>query len=238
MRYYRDGKVIEKAFLDDYAFMVMGLLDLYEATFEAKWLIQAKQLAEDMIELFADGERGGFFLAGKDGEKLIARAKPGSDGAIPSGNSVAALALLKLGRLTMNQHFTEQGAKVLEAFSQQLEHSPAYSSAMLTALDFRLGPVREIIVAGNPDAIDTKQMLKLIRSRFSPNAVVMLHEQDKANSPIYKIVPFIENQTAIDGKATAYVCEDYVCKRPVNSIREFEALLTLKPRVSENSENR
>ena len=238
MRYYRDGKVIEKAFLDDYAFMVMGLLDLCEATFEAKWLIQAKKLAEDMIELFADGERGGFFLAGKDGQKLIARTKPGSDGAIPSGNAVAASALLKLGQLTMNQHFTEQGGKVLEAFCQQLAHSPAYSSAMLTALDFRLGPVREIIIAGNANATDTKQMLKLIRSRFLPNAVVMLHDQDKIDSAIYKIVPFIENQPAIGGKATAYVCENYVCKRPVNSFSEFEALLALKAGVSENSENR
>jgi len=225
MRYYRDGKVVGKAFLDDYAFTIMGLLDLYEATFEAKWLIEAKRLADEMIELFADSERGGFFLAGKDGEKLIADTKPGSDGAIPSGNSVAALALLKLGRFTMSQHFTEEGRRVLQAFSEQLEDSPAYSSAMLTALDFRLGPVREIIIAGNADATDTRQMLKLVRSRFLPNAIVMLHEADKADSAIYKIAPFIENQTAIGGKATAYVCENYVCREPTNSMLELESLL-------------
>jgi len=225
MRYYRDGQVVEKAFLDDYAFTAMGMLDLYEATFDVKWLIEAKSLSNQMIELFADTETGGFFLAGKNGDKLIARTKPGSDGAIPSGNSIAALVLLKLGRLTMNQHFTEQGGKVLEAFSQQLEQSPAYSSAMLRALDFRLGPTQEIIIAGNADAPDVKQMLKLIHDKFLPNAVVLLHEPDKADSNLYNTVPFIKNHTAIDGKATAYVCENYVCKKPVNNINEFENLI-------------
>ena len=225
MRYYRDGRVVEKAFLDDYAFTTMGMLDLYEATFDVKWLIEAKSLSNQMIELFADSEKGGFFLAGKDGEKLIARTKPGSDGAIPSGNSVAALVLLKLGRLTMDQRFTELGGKVLEAFSQQLQRSPAYSSAMLMALDFRLGTTQEIIIAGNADALDVKKMLKLIRGKFLPNAVVLLHEPDKADSALYNTVPFIKNQTAIKGKATAYVCENYVCKKPVNNMGEFENLI-------------
>jgi uncharacterized protein YyaL (SSP411 family) len=226
MRYYRDTQVVEKAFLDDYAFMIMALLELYEATFDAKWLIEAKELSEEMIELFTDNEQGGFFLSGKDGEKLITRTKPGADGAVPSGNSIAALALLKLGRLTMNQYFSEQGAKVLESFSQQLEQSPGYSSAMLTALNFWVGPTQEIVIAGNADAADTKQMLKLVRSKFLPNAVVLLHEQDNAGSGIYKIVPFIKNQVVIKGKATAYVCENYVCKRPVNKINDLDKMLS------------
>jgi uncharacterized protein YyaL (SSP411 family) len=225
MRYYRDEQVVEKAFLDDYAFTAMSMLDLYEATFNVKWLVEAKSLSNRMIELFADTEKGGFFLAGKDGDKLIARTKPGSDGAIPSGNSVAALVLLKLGRLTMDQHFTELGGKVLETFSQQLEQSPAYSSAMLRALDFRLGPTQEIIIAGNANAPDVKQMLKLIHGTFLPNAVVLLHEPDKADSDLYNTVPFIKNQTAIDGKATAYVCENYACKKPVNNVGEFEDII-------------
>jgi len=204
----------------------MAMLDLYEATFDAKWLFEAKRLGEEMIKLFADSEKGGFFLTGKDGEKLIARTKPSSDGAIPSGNSIAALALLKLGRLTMNQHFIEQADRTLEAFSQQLEQSPAYSSAMLTAFNFWLGPTQEIVIAGNVDATDTKKMLKLIRRKFLPNAVVLLHEQDNAGSNIYKIVPFIKNQVAIDGKATAYVCENYVCNRPVNRTDDLDKMLS------------
>jgi len=226
MRYYRNGRVVELAFLNDYAFLIMGLLDLYEATFDTRWLIKAKELSEQMIELFADNERGGFFLTGKDSEKLIARTKPGTDGAIPSGNSVAALALLKLGRFTMGQHFIEQGTKVLEAFSQQLEHSPAYSSAMLIALNFWLGPTQEIVIAGDPDTPDTEQMLNLVCGKFLPNAVVLLHDQSESDSAISRIAPFIKNQTAIGGKITAYVCENYVCKKPVNKIEELDKILS------------
>jgi len=223
-RYYRNGRVIGKGFLDDYAFTIAGLLDVYEATFETRWLIEAKKLSEEMIELFADDEGGGFFLTGRDSEKLIARSKPGSDGAIPSGNSVAALALLQLGQLTMDQRFSEQGGRILEAFSLQLEQSPVYSSAMLIALDFWLGPRREIIISGDPHAEDTQKMLKLVRSRFLPNAVVMLHDQGKTDSAIEKIVPFLKHQVALDGKATAYVCENYTCRQPVNDMNELERL--------------
>ena len=225
MRYCRDGHVVQKAFLDDYAFTAMALLDLYEATFDVKWLIEAKALTEQMIELFADMHNGGFFLTGNDGEKLIARTKPGTDGVIPSGNSVAALVLLKLGRFTMDEHFTEQGGKVLEAFSQQLQRAPAYSSAMLRALGFRLGPAQEIIIAGDADKPDVKKMLKLVHGTFLSNAVVLLHEPEKADSTLYNIVPFIKNQTAAGDKATAYVCENYACKEPINNIDEFEKLI-------------
>jgi hypothetical protein len=225
MRYYRQGHDVELAFLDDYAFTIMGLLDLYGASFETKWLIDAKMLAEEMIKLFADNEQGGFFLTGTDSEKLITRIKPSTDGVIPSGNSAAAFALLKLGKLTMNQHFTEQGGKVLESFSRQLKQSPAYSSEMLSALNFWIGPTQEIVIAGNAGAADTQQMLELIRSKFLPNAVLIFHQQDNADSDIDKTIPFIKNLTAIEGKATAYVCENYACNRPVNNIDDLDKLL-------------
>ncbi len=224
MRYYRNGRVVQKAFLDDYAFMTMALLDLYEAAFDVKWLMAAKELSDQMIDLFADNEHGGFFLTGSDGEELIARTKPAYDGAIPSGNSVAALALLKLGLLTMNQRYTEHAGKTLETFSQQLERSPAASSAMLTALDFQLGPTQEIVIAGKASAADTRQMLKAVRKRFLPNAIVLLHDQHNG-SEIAKIVPFLKNQTAMNGKATAYVCQNYVCNWPVNKLTDLEKTL-------------
>jgi uncharacterized protein YyaL (SSP411 family) len=236
MRYYRNGQVVQKAFLDDYAFIAMTLLDLYEATFDAKWLIKAKSFTDQMIELFADSSDGGFFLTGKDNEKLIARTKPGSDGVIPSGNSIAALVLLKLGRLTMNQHLTKLGGIVLETFSQQLQHSPAYSSAMLTALDFQLQPTQEIVIAGNADEPDVKQMLNLLHGTFLPNAIVLLHEPGTADSDLYDIIPFVKNQTPIKGKATAYVCENYVCKEPVNDIAEFEKLIAGKAKKVKTGE--
>jgi uncharacterized protein YyaL (SSP411 family) len=231
MRYYRQDQAVELAFLDDYAFTIMGFLDLYEASFETKWLIDAKMLAEEMIKLFADNEQGGFFLTGKDSEKLITRIKPSTDGVIPSGNSAASFALLKLGKLTMNQHFTEQGGKVLESFSRHLKQSSGYSSEMLSALNFSLGPTQEIVIAGNSDAADTQQMLKLIRSKFLPNAVILLHQQENTDSSIDKTIPFIKNLTTIDGKATAYVCENYACNWPVNKLDDLKKLLSDISRV-------
>ncbi|UCF42989.1 MAG: thioredoxin domain-containing protein [Planctomycetota bacterium] len=231
MRYYRNGRVVGLGFLDDYAFMIMGLVDLYEATFNAEWLIHAKKLADEMIQLFGDEEHGGFYLTGTDGEKLIARTKPDSDGAIASGNSVAALALLRLGRITTNQQYTEQATKTLEAFSQQLEQSPGYSSVMLMALNFWLGPTQEIVIAGGTNAEDTKQMLGLVRGKLLPNAVVLFHGIDQAGKTIENIVPFLKGQVAIDGKATAYVCENYVCNQPVTTIKGLNKMLAGSSRV-------
>ncbi|MEJ2703467.1 MAG: thioredoxin domain-containing protein [Sedimentisphaerales bacterium] len=242
-RYYRDGRAVEKAFLHDYAFVTLGLLDLYEATFDIGWLIEARKLGDEMIALFADHQGGGFLLTGRDSERLIARSKPVADSAVPSGNSIAALAMLKLGRLTMSHDVAEQASRILEAFSSQLEESPSHSPAMLVALDFWLGPRQEIIIAGDAHAADTQRMLKVVRSKFLPNAIVVLHDPthpgpstvEGADSTFYQIVPFVEYQTPSDGKATAYVCEDYACQRPVTDVDELERLLApnSRPRKGE-----
>ncbi len=224
MRYYRNGQAVDKAFLDDYAFLTIGLLDLYEATFETKWLAEAKKFAKEMVELFADDESAGLYLTGKDSEKLIARSKPSSDGAVPSGNSIAALALLKLGRLTMDRDLERRGRSIIGAFSPQLDRSPAYSTVMLEALSFSLGPGSEIVIAGKTDDTDTREMLKLTHSRFLPNSVVLFHDQARADS-LYELAPFVKNQTAIDGKTTAYVCKNYTCGKPVTSLGELEQML-------------
>jgi uncharacterized protein YyaL (SSP411 family) len=225
MRYYRGGETVGPAFLDDYAFTIGGLLDLYEATFEVKWLAEAKELAEQMIELHGSGE-GSFYLSAED--RLIVRNRSAYDGAIPSGNSVAALVLLRLGRMTMNQRYAQRGEQVVKAFSGQLSQSPASLTAMLAAVDFVLGPTQEIVVAGDPSHADTKQMLSAIRKRFLPNGVILLHPTGSAGEAIEKLVPFIKGQAAIDGKATAYVCENYVCKQPVTSVAELEELLAAR----------
>jgi len=224
-RYYRNGKVVGWGVLDDYAFMIMGLLDLYEATFDTRWLIEAKKLAEQMIHLFGD-KAGGFYLAGKANERLIVRSRPAYDGAVPSGNSIAALVLLKLGRLTMEQRFTDKAKDILNAFSQQLVKSPMSLSAMLTALDFHIGPAREIVIAGERQREDIKEILKLVRSKFLPNVVILFHEDDKTDTAIREIVPFIKYQTAIDGKATVYVCQNYACKQPVQETKALEKMLS------------
>ena len=198
---------------------------MYEATFEVKWLVEAKKLSREMIELFGDTQSGGFFLTGNDGEKLIARSKPNFDGALPSGNSIAAMALLKLGKLTMDQYFTQQTDRTIKAFSYVLERAPAQLTAMVSALDFWLGPSQEIVIAGNMDDVETKQMLKLVRSYYLPNAVILLHESGDRGLAIEENIPFVKNQMSINGRATAYVCENYICKRPVNTIEELVEIL-------------
>jgi uncharacterized protein YyaL (SSP411 family) len=225
MRYYSDGRVIQPGFLDDYAFVIMALLELYEATFDARWLAEAIDLAQQMIKLFSDRDSGGFYLTGSDTESLIVRTKPGYDGAVPSGNSVAALVLLKLGLLTSGTRFTESAEEVLNSFSRQIRQSPASLGEMLGALDFSIGPTSEIVIAAEPHRRVTDMMLHFVQRRYLPNTVVLFHPTGKAGEAIEKIAPFVKWQTAIDNKPTAYVCQNYVCKQPVTEIDILEQLL-------------
>ena len=232
MRYYRNGKAVGLGVLDDCAFLIMGLVDLYEATFDVRWLVEAKKLSQQMVELFGVEDRGGFYLTGKDAERLVVRIRPDRDGAVPCGNSVAALVFLKLGRLTTDSRLSRHGEQVLEAFSGRLKRLPTWLTACLAALDFRIGPAQEIVIAGDEGRTDTKQMIKLVRSKFLPNAILLLHKQGKAGSAIEQVAPFVKNQTMIGGKATAYVCENYVCNQPVTEIDELDEVLSKisKPR--------
>ncbi|MFZ0035467.1 MAG: thioredoxin domain-containing protein [Sedimentisphaerales bacterium] len=221
MRYYRSGKVVGPGFLDDYAFMAMGLIDLYQATFDARWLAEAKKLTQQTIELF-DDEDGGFYTTGKDAERLFLRSKSAYDSGVPSGNSAAALVLLKLGRLTMEQRFTERAKRLLDAYSGQLVQSPIPLNAMLGALDFWIGPVQEIVIAGDICQEDTKEMLKLVRNTFLPNSVFLFHQTGPAGSDIEQIAPYIRQQRAVNSKATAYICNNHVCKQPITSIADLK----------------
>ena len=225
MHYYRDGRAVEKGFLDDYAFMITGLLDLYQATFDARRLGEAKALAEQMTALFGDEKGGGFFFTGNDGERLIVRDRSAYDGAVPSGNSAAALVLLRLGKMTMDERFIEGGRGVIETFSSKLSQSPESFSGMLAAADFYLGPTQEIVIAGRAGQPDTKEMLRLARSVFLPNSLVLFHESGAGGAAVEKLVPFLKWQNATGGKATAYVCENYACKRPVTDAAEVKAML-------------
>jgi hypothetical protein len=225
MRYCRDGKVVEKAYLDDYAAMAAAMIALYEATFNAKWLRHAIELTDTMIELFEDTQQGGFFLNGSDSEKLIILPKPSHDGAIPCGNSTAAEALLKLGRLTMNTVYTEKAAKTLKAFSKHMSDSPLSLTQMMIPLGFWLGPTQEIVIAAGANAAQAKEMLQLAQRYFLPNAVIIFHDSKE----IEKIVPFVKSQTAVDNKATAYVCENYVCKKPITELTELEKTISVPP---------
>tara|TARA_Y100000031_G_scaffold18644_1_gene18990 strand:- start:6337 stop:7983 length:1647 start_codon:yes stop_codon:yes gene_type:complete len=222
---YRQGVASFPAHLEDYAFTLWGLLELYEATFELTYLSHATKLTDTMIDLFWDDENGGFFFTADDGEALIVRTKEIYDGAIPSGNSVAASVLLRTGRITGNTVYEEKAAMIGSVFSPQVERSPSGYSQLLSAIDFGLGPAHEIVIVGDPESRQTGQMLRKVQQMFLPNKVILFKSTTSSPSLLTEIAPFTETQYAIDGKATAYICQNYVCNAPTSDVAKMTAAL-------------
>ena len=223
---YRDGQAGVQANLDDYAFLVWGLVELYEAVFAVKYLRVAVELTEDMLRHFWDGDTGGLYLTPEDGESLLVRKKEIHDGAIPSGNSVAMLNLLRLGRMTATPDWEEKAAAVGRAFSQSVKQSLSAHSQLMVALDFGVGPSYEVVIAGNAQAEDTSTMVKALRTRFLPNKVVLLNPDEQDSPEMSQLAAFTRNQTSIEGKATAYVCLNYNCKSPTTDVNKMLELLS------------
>ena len=226
---YRDGEAAYPAYLDDYAFLVWGLWELYEADFTASHLEQALALTRQMIDLFWDAENGGFYFSGKDTEQLISRPKEVYDGAMPSGNSVALLNLLRLARLTADGELMEIAGKLIKAFSGIIGQYPWGYTHFLMGVDFMLGPTREIVIAGKAGAADTGAMLNAARQAFLPNATLLFHPAGETGRQIEKVIPFLKEQRPIDGKATAYICENYACRAPVTDLQQFADMLQQEP---------
>ena len=211
--------------LDDYAFLVWGLIELYEATFDTSHLQYALELSDDMVRHFWDDDGGGLYLVPDDGERLLVRKKDIHDTALPSANSAAMLNLLRLGRMTGNSDLEERAAKIGRAFSVSVKESPAAYTQLMAALDFAIGPSYEVVVAGNPDAEDTRTMTRELRRRFLPNKVVLLNHSDRDVPEIVKLAEFTKNQSSIGGKATAYVCVNHSCKSPTTDVNKMFELL-------------
>jgi uncharacterized protein YyaL (SSP411 family) len=222
---YRDEWAGVEANLDDYAFLVWGLIELYEATFDARHLEVALELTSDMVRHFWDEDGGGFYLVPDDGESLFVKKKEIYDGATPSGNSVAMLNLLRLGRMTANSGLEEKAAKIGRAFSRSVKQSPSMYTQLMVALDFGIGPCYEVVIAGKTQAEDTKAMVKALRTRFLPNKVVLLNPSERESPKIAQLAEFTKNQSSIGGKATAYVCLNYNCKLPTTDISKMLELL-------------
>ncbi len=231
-----DGRLLRRSgretapagYLDDYAFLTVAFLDLYESTLDARWLAAAKKLSAGMVKLFADEEGGGFFFSGKDAERLIARRKELYDGAIPSGNSVAALAALKLGHLLSDEGLEKRGRDALKALSAQFKQAPTGYAQALVALGFSLGPVREVVIAGEAGSPATAAMLEAVKKQYMPGLVFALHEPGDAGEPLRQLIPYARHYMPLKGKATAYVCENYMCKLPVTDVAALEKLLSAK----------
>jgi uncharacterized protein YyaL (SSP411 family) len=215
---FREGETAHQANLDDYAFMVWGLIELYEATFDVEMLQVASELNQQMLDHFWDPDGGGLFFTPDDGEELLVRQKEIYDGAIPSGNSVAMLNLLRLGRMLGDAELEERAAGILRAFSTEVGRMPSAFTQFVTALDFALGPSHEVVIVGDPDAKDTRLMLEALRKRLLPNKVLLFKPSTEERPDIAGRAPFLEEHHAKGGKATAYVCEHHFCHNPTTDV--------------------
>jgi uncharacterized protein YyaL (SSP411 family) len=225
LRRWRQGEAAIPAFLDDYALFTQGLLDLYEAQFDLRDLELAIRLTEKQMELFEDREQGGFFASAADDASLVLRVKEDYDGAEPSGNSVAAMNLLRLARFTNRSGFRESAERTLAAFASRLAAMPAALPQMLAACEWLLGEPREIVLVGDRSDAGTEALLRALHSRFVPNRVVMLVDSPEARRALAVRIPAIEFMEKIDGRASAYVCRNYTCQLPVTDSEKLAELI-------------
>jgi uncharacterized protein len=214
---YRDGEAAVPGTLDDYAFTIQALLDLYELVFNPDYLIQAIDLSETTGKLFWDNKAGGYYFTPSDGEKLIVRQKEIYDGAVPSGNSVSLLNLIRLGKMTGNSLFEEKANSAIRIFARTIKSMPAAYSQSLVALDFALNKSFEIVIA--KDSGSAEEVISAIRKEYIPGKVMLLRSE-KYSDKLFKAAPYLENQKPIDKKTTIYVCSDFICSNPVHTVEE------------------
>ncbi len=219
---YKDGRAKLLGYLDDYAFVAVGLLDAYEAMFDRSALERAVLLADVMLREFWDERGAGFFYTGKSHERLISRTKPVFDASIPSGNAMAVQLLLRLAHITGNEDYAKRAEAVLRSYYDAMESQPFGFAHLLCALDFYLSKPKEIVVVGERSDLQTKELLNQLHGLYLPNSVLQLAAPGEA---LEKISPLLADKTQIDGKPTAYVCENFTCSAPVTSWKELQPLL-------------
>ncbi|MDX6502915.1 MAG: uncharacterized protein QOE29_40, partial [Gaiellaceae bacterium] len=211
-RTWRAGELRSTGFLDDYANVARGLLELHVATGELRWLAEARRLARLALELFADGERGGFFLAPADGEQLVARTKELDDHPAPSGNSMLAEVLLRVGRIYGDEELERHGVAALQLLGQSLAYAPHGFAHALCVLDLHVAQPRELALAGPRDSALARAAL----APFDPNAVVAF-TAGLADAAAQE-VPLLAGKDLVDGQPALYVCERFACQAPVTSL--------------------
>ncbi len=225
LRRYRDGEAMIDAHLDDYAFFIRSLLDLYETSFEIDLLDAALQLTDEMIVLFYDEENGGFFdTSGKD-QSVIIRSKEWHDGAEPSGNSVAIEILLRLSHMLGREDYHDKATKSLVYFSELMNKAPQALAQMLAVLNLALVKPQQIIITGKREDTQTSAMLREVYKILKPNKVILLADNDKGQKYLESKVDFIKTVKMIDDKPTAYVCENFTCNLPANNVEELKEQL-------------
>lgn len=218
---YRDGDARFEGNLEDYAFLTQGLLDLYEASLDIRWLKFAIELTNRQSQIFYDKEQGGFYdISGAD-KSILVRTKETYDGAEPTGNSIAMLNLLRLSQMLANQEYRSIADKSLSYFGEQMLKSPQVLPQALVALDFSLSKPKQIIIAGTADDSGTAGLFQEVHSRFIPNKIILLADGASGQKTLASYVPFLESVQRISGKSTAYLCEDFACKLPTSDKTVF-----------------
>ncbi len=214
LRRYRQGEAAISGQLDDYAFLTAGLLDLYQVTQEPQWLQWAMELTSSQIKLFWDEKEGGFFDS-LDDPLVVVRMKGDYDGAEPAGNSIAADNLVRLGRITDNPEWLQLAEKTINAFSTQLNRSPHALPHLLTVhQDLQEKPV-QVVIAGKPGADDTRKMMDIVLRQYIPGSLLLLADNGKNQQFLGTLQPFIKSVAMMNDQATAYICRDNTCERPI-----------------------
>ena len=234
LRRFREGEAKFAAQLDDYAFFIQSLIDLYETDFEFSWLSRAKELTETQNRIFWDQQGGGFFDNTGEDKSILLRTKDDYDGAEPSGNAVAAMNLLRLSQIFNRDEWREMAEKTLNLFSGRLSQISSAMPQMLAAVDFALSKPQQIIIAGDRDGSDTQALLREVRRRYLPNRILLL--VDSPQTELAEYVPFVKSIARLDfgelsrveSRATAYVCENFVCELPTNNPEQLAQILDKK----------
>jgi hypothetical protein len=226
---YRDGEAIIPGFLDDYAFLVWGLIELYETTFNPHHLEAARDLNAALLTRFWDSEKGGFFFSADDMEDGLSRQKDVYDGALPSGNSVSALNMVRLARLLGDQEQEDKASHIISIFAENVSQSYAGHAMMLAALDYLLGPSYEVVIAGTPRDDSSQNMIRSLRKHFMPNAVVILRGDEEQARRINELAPYTRFYDRMKNQTTAYVCIDRRCMPPTTDSLQMLTLLGIDP---------
>jgi uncharacterized protein YyaL (SSP411 family) len=225
VRNYREGRSEVEGFADDYAFVIQGLLDLYEASFDVGWLQFAIELQETQDRLFFDEEKGGYFSGTGQDPSILLRMKEDNDSAEPAASSVAALNLLRLAQLRNEMRWYERAEKTIDAFSPQISHFASAMPQMLVALNLSLSKPVQIVIAGKADSKETRALLKEVHRHFLPNKILLLADSGANRRYLEERLEALRTMKPVDGKSVAYYCENFTCKAPVTDPKELGALL-------------
>jgi uncharacterized protein YyaL (SSP411 family) len=224
-RNYRGGRSAVEGFADDYAFLIQGLLDLYEASFDVGWLRFAIELQEIQDRLFFDEDRGGYFSGSGNDPSILLRLKEDNDSAEPAASSVAALNLLRLAQIRNDAGAYERAEKTIDAFAPQIGHFASAMPQMLVALDLSLASPRQIVIAGESESTETRGLLAEVHRHFVPNKVLLMADGGDGQRYLEEKLEALRGMKPVDGKAAAYVCQNFTCKAPVTDPKTLRELL-------------